>query len=251
MDDHLTLSKSDFQIFLEAPLHLWAYKQGHIQKSPSEFDIHVMNQGYEVEGYARNYIENFVVNSENGESVQFQKTFIDKQFTARTDALVHKPDTGSYDLYEIKSSTSKKPDHIIDAAFQYLIVNKHIKIDRVYILHLNKDYVRFSFLNLDNLFIAEDVSEKVQECLMEIDIKREEALEVAYANSSDVIQYCYKPKNCPCLDLCHPNLPEYSIYDIPGIREKKKIQLLEQGILDIKGSDVDSLLGLSMEQIRI
>ncbi len=249
MNTSSSITKSDFKLYLEAPLHLWANKHGQIYYTPTEFEIHIMNQGYEVEGYARQYLEKHVVNSDDGESVQFQKAFTDKQFTARTDALVHKPKTDSFDLYEIKSSSRMKPAHIIDAAFQYLIVNKQIKIGRVFILHLNKEYVRYAHLNLENLFITEEVTEKVQEVLMELDINRGEALKVASANSPEGIQHCYKPKDCPCLDLCHPVLPDYSIYDIPRITEKKKIQLIEQGITNIK--DIPSTFALNDKQQKI
>jgi hypothetical protein len=37
---------------------------------------------------------------------------------------------------------------------------------------MNKDYVRFGNLNLENLFIPEDVTGKVQKILMEIDSSR-------------------------------------------------------------------------------
>jgi len=249
MNSTFSLSKSDYQLYLDAPMHLWALKHGQIQKQPTEFEIHIMNQGYKVEELARNYLKEFIVDSENSENIQFQRTFTDKQFTARTDALVNKPETDSIDLYEIKSSTSNKPEFIIDAAFQYLIVNKEVKVDRVFILHLNKDNIRFGNLNLENLFISEDVSDKVQEILMDIDIKREEALSIAQQLTSEGIQHCYKPKECPCLDLCHPVLPEYSIYDIPRITEKKKIQLLDKGIVNIK--DVPSSFPLNDKQRKI
>jgi len=243
------ISKSDYQLYLEAPMHLWAHKHGQIQKRPTEFEILIMNQGYEVERIARDYLENILVNSDSGENVQFQRTFSDRHFTARTDALVYKPETDSFDLYEIKSSSSNKPEFIIDAAFQYLIVNKEIKVGRIFILHLNKEYVRFTNLNLENLFISEDVSDKVQEILIDIDIKRREALAVAQQNIHEGIQHCYKPKECPCPNLCHPILPDYSIYDIPRITEKKKIQLLDQGIVDIK--DVPSTFLLNDKQQKI
>lgn len=249
MNKNLTLSKSDYQLYLDAPMHLWAYKHDQIQKQPTEFEIHVMNQGYEVEGLARNYLKEFVVNSENGEKVEFQRTFTDKQFTARTDALVYKPETDAFDLYEIKSSTSLKPDHIIDIAFQYLVVNKEIKVDRVYILHMNKDYIQDGELSLENLFIAEDTTDKVQEILIDIDINREKALVIAQKATKEGIQHCYKPKDCPCPDLCHPVLPDYSIYDIPRISEKKKIQLLNQGIIDIR--DVPNSFPLNEKQRKI
>ena len=112
------LSKTDYQLYLKAPMHLWANKHDQIQKHPTEFEIHIMNQGYEVEELARNYLKEFIINSESVEYVQFQRTFSDKQLTARTDALVYKPETDSFDLYEIKSSSSIKPEFIIDVTFQ-------------------------------------------------------------------------------------------------------------------------------------
>lgn len=39
----ITLSKSEYQLFLEAPMHLWALKHSQIQKQPTEFDIQLMN----------------------------------------------------------------------------------------------------------------------------------------------------------------------------------------------------------------
>jgi len=249
MDDRIEITKSDYRLFLDAPFHLWKHKHGGLNQIPTEFEIHIMNQGYEVEGYAKKYLEKNVVNADEGESIQFQKTFSDKYFLARTDALIFKPKSNTYDLYEIKSSSRNKKEFIIDATFQYLIVNKHIKIDHIYILHLNKDYFRYSSLNLENLFIADDISEKVQDFLIDIDIKRGEVFEVATSDLSEGIQNYYKPKDCPCPDLCHPDLPEYSIYHIPRITEKKKIQLLEQGILDIK--DVPSTFPLNDKQRKI
>lgn len=249
MDSHPTITKSDFQLFLEAPLHLWQKKHGHLNQNPTEFEIHIMNQGYEVEGLAKKHLEKYVVNADEGESIQYQKSFSDKQYLAITDALIFKPRSNTYDLYEIKSSTRNKKEFIFDAAFQYQVVNKHIKIDHVYILHLNKEYSRYSFLNLENLFIVDDISEKVQDCLLDVDISRGEAFDVAITDSFERIQHCYKPKDCPCPDLCHPNIPEYSFYNIPRITEKRKIQLLEQGILDIR--DVPSTFPLNDKQRQI
>ena len=249
MENQLTITKSDYQLFLEAPLHLWEHKHRHSKQTATEFERHTMRQGYEVEEVAQNHLEKYVVNAKEGESVVFQRTFSDKEFLARTDGLVFKPKSNSYDLYEIKSSSRNKPKFIFDAAFQYLILRKHINVDHIYILHLNKEYVRRSDLNLEKLFVAEDIFEKVHAYLSEISAKREEAFEVAISDSPKEIQPCYKPKYCPCPDLCHPDLPEYSIYNIPRITKKKKLQLLEKGILSIK--DVPSTFSLNDKQRKI
>ena len=160
-------------------MHLWEEKHGNLKKSPTEFELHVMNQGYEVEGFARKYLEKYVVNADEGEIIQFQKSFSDKQYLAITDVLIFKPKSNTYDLYEIKSSTRNKKEFVADATFQYLVVNKHVEIDHVFILHLNKDYSRYSLINLENLFIVDDITDKVQDSLIDVDIKRGALWELA------------------------------------------------------------------------
>lgn len=247
MANNALLTKSDFLLFLEAPRHLWADKHGLIDKTPSVFDLNVMKQGYEVEALAKEHIEKFLLKPD--EQLIFQKTFTDKRFTARTDILVYKPATGSYDLYEVKSGTSVKKENIYDVIYQFLIVNKHIKIDRVFILHLNSEYTRYSYLNLAELFIAEDVTRKVHELKEEVDTLRDIALEVTIKPSHDGAQPCLNPKCCPCPDLCYPDLPEVSIFDIPNLSKKKKTELLNQGILDIK--HVPETFALNAKQRQI
>ena len=230
----MKLTKSDFLLYLEAPLHLWADKNSKLEKTTSAFEINLMDQGYEVEKLAKEYLEKFVVRKSEDEKLLWQESFSDKQYAIRTDALVHKPGTDSYDLYEIKSGTNIKPENYYDVAFQFLILNKQIKIDNIFLLHLNRDYVRYSQLDLEHLFLAEDITDKVYELKMEVDTKRKEALSVSQSETSDGIEHCYKPQTCPCPELCHPNLPMFSIYDIPRITKKKKIQLLEMGIYEAK-----------------
>jgi hypothetical protein len=247
MANNELLTKSDFLLFLEAPRHLWADKHGFINKPPSVFDINVMNQGYEVETLAKEYIEKFILKPAENETLIFQKTFNDKKYTARTDILIYKPKTNSYDLYEVKSGTSVKRENIYDATYQFLIVNKQIKIDCVFILHLNSEYTRYSHLNLSELFVAEDVTSKIHDLKGEVNIRREIALEVAFLNSPDDIQFlCLNPKTCPCPHICHPGLPETSIFDIPKLSKKKKIELINQGIRDIQ--DVPNTFPLNAKQ---
>ena len=247
MSDNILLTKSDFLLFLEAPRHLWADKHGLIDVTPSPFEVNVMKQGYEVEALAKEYLEKIVLKPE--ENLISQKTFTDKQFTVRTDILIYKPAANSYDLFEVKSGTSVKKENIYDVTYQFLIVNKHIKVDRVFILHLNSEYIRYSNLNVGELFIAEDVTQKVLELSDEVDKLRDIALETAHKPSHEDTQPCLNPKCCPCPGICHPGLPEYSIFDIPRLSEKKKIELLSFGIVDIK--DVPKSFALNAKQRQI
>jgi len=82
MYDSYTLTKSDYQLFLESPMHLWAHKHGQIQKQPTEFEIHIMRQGYEVEELDRDYLKEFVVNPKKRESIQSQSKLVNKELSA-------------------------------------------------------------------------------------------------------------------------------------------------------------------------
>jgi len=109
-----------------------------------------MKQGYEVEALAKEYLEKFVLKPD--EDMIFQIQFTDNQFTVRTGILINKSSTDSYVLYEFKSGTRVKKDNIYNVTYQFLIINKQIKIDRVLILHLNSEYAWYLFLNLADQF---------------------------------------------------------------------------------------------------
>jgi len=243
----MQLTKSDFLLFLEAPRHSWAEKHDLIDKTPSPFEINVMKQGYQVEALAKEYLDKNILKPD--ENLIFQTTFTDKQFSVRTDILIHKPATDSCDLYEVKSGTSVKKENIYDVTYQFLIVNKHIKIDRVFILHLNSEYIRYANLNLAELFVAEDVTQKVLELKDEVHRLRDIALETVHKPSNKDTQPCLNPKCCPCPDICYPALPKVSIFDIPRLSKKKKTELLSHGVIDIK--DVPKSFALNQKQRQI
>jgi len=99
---------------------------------------------------------------------------------------------------------------------------------------MNSEYIRYSNINLADLVIAEDVTQKVLKLKDEVDKRRFIALEIVFEPSQEGIQPCLNPKCCPCPDICHPGLPEFSIFDIPMLSKKKKTELISQGVLDIK-----------------
>ncbi len=144
--------------------------------------------------------------------------------------MIHNLDNDTYDIYEIKSSTEVKKENKYDATFQFLVTNKQIKVNKVFILHLNKEYVRYGRLNLEQLFVAEDITQIVHDMKMDVDIEREKATEVLDLTSSESVQGCYSIGSCRCMSLCHPNLPDFSIFHIPSLSKKKKQELLDLGI---------------------
>ena len=74
-----------------------------------------------------------------------------------------------WDLVEIKSSNNVHPEQIDDLAYQYYVFsNAGYPINRCYILHLNKDYVRGKKLKIDQLFKLDDFTDEVKERQVEI-----------------------------------------------------------------------------------
>lgn len=225
----MTLTKTDFIAYLDAPRHLWAIKNGRLsQKEIDAFVQHLFEQGYEVEELAEQYIKEILLPKYkvSSEEVLLQPTCTDGNFEARADAMIFNTETKKWDMYEIKSTNDISKQHKYDATFQYLVFNKKYEIGDVYILHLNKEYCRKGELNLKELFTATNVNEEIEELKEEVNTLRFEALETMGVKDYNEVIACIKPKQCPCPDLCHPNLPEYSIYDI--IRFSRSIEKIRE-----------------------
>jgi len=243
------ITKSDFLLYCEAPRHLWAKKHGLLETSLSDFDQHLTEEGNKVEALAQEYLSKVFLPKIPSDQLLWQQTYSDGRYESRLDGLVFKPKSNTYDLYEIKSSTGVDKDIVYDVTFQAVILAKQISIDHYYVLHLNKEYIRSGELDLADLFIAEDITDKVKALMPEVELLRGDALRVAQLSNPDQAEHCLSPKDCPCPGLCHPELPDFSIYDIPRITRIKKLQLLERGILAAK--DIPASFDLNPKQFKI
>ena len=231
-----TITKSDFLFYMDAPRHLWAKKHGQLDNYvPSPYDQHLMAQGQEIEKWAERYIQEIVLSEYNSPIIfEAQRKFVDKHFEVIVDGLVYDPDSKMYDLYEIKSSTSVKTEHVYDATFQSIVCEANIPLRKTYLVHLNKDYVRDGETELEKLFAVEDLSEEVAAKKEEILLLREQAWRDISLDSYESVQDCLKPNDCPCKKLCHPNLPADPIYNLPRLHKNKARDLKSKGILSIK-----------------
>ena len=242
----MKISKSEYLIYLDAPMHLWAYVHKKLDSNLIDtFAKHLFEQGYQVQKYAKKYIEKILIPDLYHNTKQFylEVTKSDGLFEARIDLLVFNEKEENWDLIEIKSTNDIKPIHQKDLTFQYLIFTKHYKIGKCYILHLNKNYERKGQLSIKELFTLTDITEKILELVETVNIERFEALEVAQQKDYNEVEACIKPKKCPCKELCHPLLPNYSIYDISRISKGKVNFLRGNYSNDIKDVPSDSHLG--------
>jgi hypothetical protein len=228
------LSKTDFLLYLEAPMHLWAKAHDALEKTTlTPYDQHLIQQGQHVESLARAYIEDVLLPQYGSGQLFWQAVYDDGRYAIRTDALILDQASQRYDLYEIKSSTSVHIQHEIDVTFQVLLLESILNLRNVYILHVDKTYQQGNELNIEKFFTLEEISDKVEKRREDVDRWRKQAWDVTQMDDPLPTFACTKPQTCPCPSLCHPDLPKHSIFDIPYIG-RKAAQLRDLGVTAIR-----------------
>lgn len=233
----MALTKSQFKKYLDCPMHLWAEVNRLLDPHrKNHFFEHLGRQGYKVEDLAEQMlVEKMSADYPKGSSLKFQQQFKDGNFEAVVDVVIYDAKKQVYDLYEVKSSSHAKKEHGYEITFQYLLAKNQLPIGRCYLVHINNNYVRQGDLNLEKLFVIEDMSEQIKKYKDEVLRLRQEAKDLISNSVPPSNDTCLDPKTCVCLDLCHYNLPKYSIFDLPDTH-KQSVQyhdLLSQNIRDL------------------
>lgn len=198
------------------------------------------------------------------QSVIFQATFISDKFLARNDVLEYDEQNDCWNLYEIKGTNTLREngedrDHIEDAAFQYVVLRDcGMKIGRVSIIHLNKDYVRGDDINIHELFTIDDVTDKIIERELVTREKMNNAFAALFQNDEKAVEcsciYHGRSNHCSTFHYSHPEVPEYSIHDLSriGLSKKKLIDLVDSDILDINDIPDDyKLSDIQRNQVNV
>lgn len=179
-----------------------------------------------------------------GEKVVYEAAFqFDKTFAA-LDILVKR--NGKWYAYEVKSSTSVKDYHLLDASLQYYVITRSgIKLEDIFIVHLNTDYVRKGVLDVDSLFTKVSVKKEALEKQKFVeksiaDFRR--ALRLHKVPKVDIGQQCSAPFPCDFTHHCWSHIGENSVFDIGGLWLSKKFELYNKGIIHFKDLPDDAPL---------
>lgn len=172
-------------MFLKHPAWLWLKR--HDKKKLPEPDANLQamfDAGNLFEGYAEKRFENITrVGFENyqqyldmpartqqalsgGATVlsqgRFEADMGEYSITCIVD-VIEKVEDKTFDLYEIKSSTKVKPDHIEDLAFQVLVLEgAGYSVRNVSVIYCDNSYVRHGDIDTDKLTASEDVTTQVR-----------------------------------------------------------------------------------------
>jgi len=252
----MQISKSDYMLYLRHPAWLWLKKHDKDKLPPVDDDTQaIFDAGFLFETYAEQLFPDAVKLGfdgykdylsltrrtkeaiESGAKTILQARFEAGEITCICDMIV-RVDDNTFDLYEIKSSTSAKPEHEPDLAFQKeVLVRAGYKVNRVFVIHVNNEYVRAGEVKADGLCKTSEVTEQVEKLEQFTKENIQKALGVA--NSKD----------CPDLSPKHAKLgafgdwlgiyktladiDEYSIYNLCSPGANKIGELEELGIKHI------------------
>ncbi len=252
--DHY-LTKTDYIHYLQCPKSLWLLKHKpnvYPRGEFSDFLKKITREGYEVEKYAQKLFPGGVSLPQNTAAIEktrdaihekksplFQATFhTDDGMFVRCDVLNLRKD-GTYDMYEVKSSTdikrSKKHDHIKDACFQMIAVEKAgLTVCDVFVIHVNADYVRGEEIEPEKLLKKVIVTDKVRNIEEETKSEVERALKLLNENTIDETGCgCYRKtrtNHCDAFAYFNGTPEKKSVWELHRVSEKKLLILLERGV---------------------
>ncbi len=282
------LSKTDYILYRECPNNVWFKnhrKEDYSKLEVSEFELSLAVQGNEIEELARGKFPNGFLVERRSPGAQeltqklisekhpiiFQAVFSTDKYLAAADVMKWNEDAGAYDIFEIKMSSSEEEDENgevrinkkkelqfeHDLAFQTNVIEEcGVKLNKKYLIRLNRKYVRRGELDFSKLFIEEDKSEAIDALRPQATLLMEEAHK--YLSSEDLPKApcpCYykgRSSHCTAFALINPNVPEYSVHDLNRIGNSKKYleELIDQGVLSIEDVPVDDRLkGAKLSQI--
>ncbi len=240
----MRISKTDYLLYKECPENAWLkvnQPKVFFKQERSDFENMIIEAGNEVDILARDLFKT---------EAQYQAELKSEKFLCYLDILKFDEKSQAYDIYEVKSTNSEDEgkekkrtnlQYALDLAFQLKVAKlNNLKINNVYLVRLNRDYVLEDELNLDELFKVENFNDRVAEVLEEV----EREMEIAYDylnEKNQVFKNCsclYKSRSnhCSSFKYFNPDILDYSVYDISRIGSSlKKLQhLVDNNIFKIE-----------------
>jgi hypothetical protein len=257
----LPLSKSQYTKAKKCLKAIWLYRhQRELADPVKDFQQNIFDQGTEVGVLAQSYFHDGVLISETYKETEqalistekalaenapaiFEAAFMFDDILIRVDALRNNFD-GSWDLIEVKSTNSVVPKaHYDDVALQkYVLLNSGIKINKSYLMHLNRDYKKQGELDIQKLFHLEPLDDEIQSNLEEvpnyIELTRAH-LSCSKPNDELIGSKCNSPYVCEFKSHCWKDATPDSVHKIGRINNKKRHELMDLNLTKISETPDD------------
>lgn len=220
------LSKSKYVRGMNCRKSLWLYVHKKKEQEISESTQLVFNRGASVGELARTYFpkgKNAVLESfpsfiaakrtqsylQAGIETIYEATFVSNNTLVAVDIL-HK-ENGKWNLYEVKSTNSVKPEHFKDIGIQYYVVKAcGLEVGDAFLMHFNREYVRKGAIDVQQLFLPESVLLDVLALQAEIpaQLAELEAILKGEELQIEMGEQCKKPYLCDYYTYCMGLIPQ-------------------------------------------
>ncbi len=277
------LSKSRYIAGMQCPKILWMK-----HNMPEAFDDSVLDQatltaGNEIGdlamGYFGDYTEvQFTGNKDSSKMIEETMRLLEADTKVICEAsfsyegnfcsvdILRRMDDGSFELIEVKSSSNTEedeeehddgkiaPQYLHDMAYQYYVVtNAGYNVSKVFLMQLNKEYVRHGELDIEQLFVLNEATEQIIDLQGDIpyNIADMKLVNDKENEPQDMLgSRCGKPFLCGYKKHCWRDVPKNNIYDI-GFRMwgSKKDEHYQGGIVTF-GQAAEAEIKLSDSQWR-
>lgn len=173
----------------------------------------------------------------------FEAAFEGDGVRVRADAVVRVDD--GFELYEVKSSSRLKAEHLTDVAVQiHAMESQGVAVARAFLVHLDTGY-RWDGGAIDphRLFVAEEVTESMGEARARV-VSELPRLRAALARTSEpdvpIGRHCRRPYPCPFMKHCWKDAPKHPVSELPRAREELLAAFARDGIDDLRRVDPNS-----------
>jgi hypothetical protein len=165
--------------------------------------------------------------------------------------ILHKGPRG-WDLYEVKATTKVTDVHVDDVALQdYVLTGAGLDVSTANLVHLNNQYVRQGAIEVDGLFVSEEITEAVQDrqAFVVSEIARMREVLSGDTPPIDIGKYCGDPYPCDFHGHCWQHIPEESVFDLKQ-RGARPFELYGQGIVRLKDVPAEMVSGKQLVQLE-
>jgi len=257
----MLLSKSKYLCGLQCPLLLWVgFNDKKRIPSIDASTLFRFDQGHLLGEYAKKLFpyglniptSPFMANVKLTKKllkqgkVLFEPGFMAGNIYSRADILV--PVKDEWDIIEVKSTTSVKDINIHDVAFQkHCYIKSGLKIRKCFLMFVNNEYVRDGDINVNELFVKQDISSEVDEALVGIEGRIEKMFGIISSKEPSKILglNCNSPYECPLRDECWDFLEDGNVFEL-CMGGKKSFELFNSGVLKIR--DIPDSFRLNAKQ---
>lgn len=171
---------------------------------------------------------------------------------------------GGWAIYEVKSTSfpefdgnpAKLDKYLPDVAYQKWVLTKcGVNVTGVFLVCLNSDYVRQGELDIQQLFVINDMGEMIANEYDKVEARQAEAkklLQQTEEPEMDIWEGCKKPYDCAFYNYCSRHLPSPSVFDMYRMQFSKKLEYYRKGMItydDIKNEKLTPIRRIQVDSV--